>query len=189
MELILASGSPRRRELLGILNIPFSVVVSDADETVPETLDAATQAVQVSCRKAQAVKADPSRVVIAADTVVVCDGVVLGKPKDEADAKRMLQMLSGRSHQVITGLCVSCGNKQLTAAEVTEVRFRPLSDRDIDRYIRTKDPMDKAGAYGIQSGAAVFVEGICGDYFNVVGLPLCRLEQMLRRVAPQLMEE
>jgi septum formation protein len=119
--------------------------------------------------------------VIGADTVVVLDGKVLGKPRDAADAVRMLQSLSGKTHQVMTGVCVLKGERVLTHTEVTEVTFRPLSDREIRNYVATKEPMDKAGAYGVQGGAARFVEGIRGDYFNVVGLPVCRLGLMLEK--------
>ena len=127
--------------------------------------------------------------VIAADTIVVCDGKILGKPADEADAFRMLRLLSGKDHQVMTGLTVLRGGTATVCTEVTNIHFRALSDREIAAYIRTGEPMDKAGSYGIQGGAALFVEGINGDYFNVVGLPVCRLGQILREIAPELMEE
>ena len=123
--------------------------------------------------------------VIAADTVVVCEGKVLGKPRDEADAAAMLQLLSGRDHQVMTGMTVLCGHKKVCCTEVTDIHFKPLTDREIWDYIKTGEPMDKAGAYGIQGGAALFVERICGDYFNVVGLPVCKLGKILK----EMMEE
>ena len=124
--------------------------------------------------------------VIAADTIVVCDGKVLGKPKDEADARRMLNLLSGRDHQVMTGVSVLRGEKSLSCTEVTDIHFRDLTEKEIESYIRTGEPMDKAGAYGIQGGAALFAEKLCGDYFNVVGLPVCRLGKLLKEIAPEL---
>ena len=110
----------------------------------------------------------------------------MGKPRDEQDAYRMLRLLSGRTHQVMTGLTVKQGNRSISHTEVTDIRFRPLSDAEIWDYIATKDPMDKAGSYGIQNGAALFAEGICGDYFNVVGLPVCRLWQILKTLEEEV---
>ena len=180
MSIILASQSPRRKELLGLLNIPFTVRVADIDETMDETVSVAEAVAQLSRRKAEAICAEKTDIVIAADTVVVCDDAVLGKPKDEADAFRMLRMLSGRKHQVMTGMTVLQGEKAVSHTEITDIFFRDLSDKEILDYIATKDPMDKAGSYGIQNGAAVFAEKICGDYFNVVGLPVCRLSLILK---------
>ena len=128
-------------------------------------------------------------VVVAADTIVVCDAVILGKPKDPADACRMLRMLSGRTHQVMTGMTVLCGDRIHSCTEVTDVTFRQLSDSEIARYVDSGEPMDKAGAYGIQGGAAIFAERLCGDYYNVMGLPVCRLVQVLREMVPELMED
>ncbi len=179
MELILASQSPRRRELLGLLNMPFVVRVADIDEAMDPVKPVYDEVARVSLLKARAVERTPEQTVIAADTVVVCDGVVLGKPKDEQDAYRMLSMLSGRSHQVMTGLSVLRGDRAVSVTEVTEVYFRPLTDKEIWAYIETGEPMDKAGSYGIQAGGALFVEKINGDYFNVVGLPVCRLGQIM----------
>lgn len=128
-------------------------------------------------------------VIIAADTIVVCNGQILGKPRDREDACRMLKMLSGRSHQVMTGVTLRKGDAIESCTEITQVYFRQLSEREIAAYVDSKDPMDKAGSYGIQGGAAIFVEKICGDYYNVVGLPVCRLTQMLRKMVPQWMED
>ena len=189
MEVILASQSPRRRELLGLLNIPFTIRVADIDETMDAAKPAAQEVARVSCAKAMAIEKNPTDIVIAADTIVVVDDQVLGKPRDEADAFRMLRLLSGREHQVMTGLTVLKGDKAVTHTEVTNIRFRPLTDREILAYIRTGEPMDKAGSYGIQGGAALFAQGVEGDYFNVVGLPVCRLGQILREIAPEIMEE
>ena len=174
---------------MGLFHIPFVIRVSDADETMDPNRPAAEQVALVSRRKAEAVERDPDDVVIAADTIVVCDGQILGKPRDEADAFRMLQLLSGRDHQVMTGMTLLRGSRCLSHTEVTHIHFRPLSDKEIRAYIRTGEPMDKAGSYGIQGGAALFAENMAGDYYNVMGLPVCRLGQLLREIAPEIMEE
>ena len=189
MQLILASQSPRRKELMGLFRIPFIIRVADIDETMDFDKPAAEEVARVSCAKALAVAREPDDVVIAADTIVVCNGQVLGKPSDEADAYRMLRLLSGRDHQVMTGLTVLRGDKCITCTEITDIHFRELTDQEINAYIATKEPMDKAGSYGIQGGAALFAEKLNGDYYNVMGLPVCRLGQILRDLAPELMEE
>ena len=189
MQLILASQSPRRRELLGLLKLPFTVRVADIDETMDPALPPQEEVARVSLAKARAVERDPEDIVIAADTIVVLGDRVLGKPADEAQAEEMLTALSGRAHQVMTGVTVLRGNRALTATEITDIHFRQLSNREIRRYIATGEPMDKAGSYGIQGGAALFAEKIHGDYYNVVGLPVCRLLRMLRELAPDIMEE
>ena len=183
--LILASQSPRRKELMGKLNMPFAIRVADVDETMDAAKPPEEEVARVSALKAAAVSHKPEDIVIAADTIVVCDGKVLGKPKDDAHATAMLHLLSGRDHQVMTGLTLLKGDRKLSHTEITDVHFRELSAQDIDAYIRTGEHKDKAGAYGIQGGAAVFVDRISGDYFNVVGLPVCRLQLLLR----QIMEE
>jgi septum formation protein len=144
---------------------------------------------EVSLRKALATPRQAGDVVIAADTIVVCDDVILGKPVDEKEAFRMLKMLSGRSHQVMTGLTVLQDGRTSSVTEVTDVYFRELTDGEIARYVASGDPMDKAGAYGIQNGAALFVEKLCGDYYNVMGLPVCRLVKVLRQHVPEWMED
>ncbi len=189
MQLILASQSPRRKELLGLFHIPFAVQVADIDETMDPNKTPAGEVARVSRAKAEAVSRGDDDVVIAADTIVVLDGKVLGKPADRQDAFRMLRALSGREHQVMTGMTVLHGSRALTHTEITHVHFRPLTDREIQAYVATGEPMDKAGAYGIQGGAALFAEKLEGDYYNVMGLPVCRLWQMLREVAPQLTED
>ena len=189
MQLILASQSPRRKELLGLFRIPFSIQVADIDETMDSHKTPYEEGARVSRLKAEAIPRERDDVVVAADTIVVCDGEILGKPKDETDAFRMLRMLSGTDHQVMTGMTVLRGDTALVCTEVTDIRFRPLSDREIHAYIRTGEPMDKAGAYGIQGGAALFAERMVGDYYNVMGLPVCRLGQLLKQAAPELMEE
>ena len=189
MKLILASQSPRRQELLKLFQIPFTVQVADIDETMDPDQSAYDEVARVSRKKAEAVLRDAEDVVIAADTIVVCNGEILGKPKDAQDACRMLKLLSGRDHQVMTGLTVLRGNGGITCTEVTDIHFRELSDREICRYVDTKEPMDKAGAYAIQGGAALFAEKMVGDYYNVMGLPVCRLGTILRELAPELMED
>lgn len=181
MELILASQSPRRRELLGGLGLPFRVLAPEIDERMDRALSPDQLVERISLEKAQAaqVLAGPEAIIIAADTVVTLDGAVLGKPRDEADAVRMLAALSGRRHHVYTGLTVLRGDAADTGHEVAEVSFRALTSQEILDYVSTGEPLDKAGAYGIQGYGALLVEGIRGDYFNVVGLPLCRLGRML----------
>ena len=189
MNLILASASPRRQELLKLFGLPFAVRVADIDETMDLSRPPFEEVARVSRLKALAVERGDDDVVIAADTIVVCQGKVLGKPKDEAEACAMLKLLSGRDHQVMTGCTVLRGEKCESFTEVTDLHFRPLSEKEIRRYVASGEPMDKAGAYGIQGGAALFCTSMSGDYYNVMGLPVCRLGQMLRAVAPELMEE
>lgn len=189
MQLILASGSPRRKELLSLFRIPFTVVPADVDETMDPANAPCEEVARLSAKKARAVKREPDDVVIAADTIVVCEGKVLGKPKSEENAYQMLSLLSGRDHQVMTGCTVLRGEKCETFTEVTDLHFRTLSEREIRAYIASGEPMDKAGAYGIQGGAALFCRRMEGDYYNVMGLPVCRLWQTLQSIAPELTEE
>lgn len=182
INIILASGSPRRRQLLAQMGIEhFSVHSSDVDETVDNMLPPAAIVEALSLRKARAVEAElGSRdLILAADTIVTIEGTVLGKPADESDAFRMLAQLSGCRHQVYTGVTLLRGAQVLTEHEVTDVTFRALSEEEISDYIATGEPMDKAGAYGIQGCGALLVERIAGDYFNVMGLPVCRVGRML----------
>ena len=189
MNVILASQSPRRQELMEKFHIPFSVRVADIDEAMDPGKSPFDEVARVSRLKAEAVCQSAEEVVIAADTIVVCDGQILGKPVDEEDAKRMLRLLSGRDHQVMTGLTVLYRGEAAVCTEVTDLHFRPLTEKEIYAYIATKEPMDKAGAYGIQGGAALFAEKMVGDYYNVMGLPVCKLGQILRESVPELMEE
>ena len=189
MNVILASQSPRRKELMGLFRIPFTVRVADIDETMDPVKPVYDEVARVSRAKAEATPHEPGDVVIAADTVVVCNGQALGKPTDEQDAFRMLRLLSGRDHQVMTGMCVLYNGIATTCTEVTDIHFRELSDREILAYVRTGEPMDKAGSYGIQGGAALFAEKMAGDYYNVMGLPVCRLGNLLRQIVPELLEE
>ena len=191
MKLILASASPRRKELMEMLRpdaleIVPAVGEERADPALPpdELVKALSRAkaAEVAARCAQADDA-----VIGADTIVVLDGAVLGKPRDEADAARMLRALSGRTHTVFTGITVQRGAKVLSHAERTEVRFRALSDAEIARYLATGEPLDKAGAYGAQGYASLFVEHLDGDFFNVMGLPLCALGKLLNDLGVNLL--
>ena len=187
MTLILASASPRRQELLKLFGVPFLVRVADIDETMDPGKPPYDEVARVSRLKANAIAREAGDVVIAADTIVVCDGEVLGKPRDEADAVRMLRLLSGRDHQVMTGMTVLRGGKALTCTEVTDIHFRVLSEKEIEGYVASGEPMDKAGRYGIQGGAALFAEKMVGDYYNVMGLPVCKLWQLLQKIAPELL--
>lgn len=177
---ILGSGSPRRRELLEQANLPFEVIVSDAPEVITkEEPEAAVQELAALKAKAVAKQTQKEGLIIGADTIVVLDGKILGKPSDEKEAASMLKALQGRSHQVYTGVALICkeqGEQSLrTFYEKTEVTMYPMSDQEITEYVATGEPMDKAGAYGIQGRAGIYVKGICGDYNNVVGLPIARL--------------
>ena len=189
MQLILASGSPRRKELLGLFHIPFTIRVADIDEAMDSSKPPQEEVARVSRLKALAVPRDAEDVIIAADTIVVLEGTVLGKPRSEAQAVQMLTDLSGRDHQVMTGITVLYRDRVVTHTEITDIHFRPLSKKEITDYVATGEPMDKAGAYGIQGGAALFVDRLHGDYYNVMGLPVCRLWQMLQSVVPEIMEE
>jgi len=182
MNIILASGSPRRRELLEMLGLEnFIIQPARGEENAEPSLSPDELVCSLSRAKALEVAAlhGSGDIVIAADTIVWHEGRVFGKPKNAEDAKNMLVSLSGRTHEVYTGVTVIQNGVIDTQAECTRVHFRELSDAEIDAYIKTGEPMDKAGAYGAQGKASVFVEGISGDFFNVMGLPLCRLNKML----------
>ena len=180
-KIILASASPRRKELLTTAGVEFEVLVSEADETIPEGTAPRDAAMMTAEKKALAVAENRDGIVIGADTIVVIDDKILGKPKDEADAFGMLRLLSGREHEVITGVCITDGEKTEKFAQVSKVRFYDLTDDEITAYVATKEPMDKAGAYGIQGKGCVLVESIEGDYFNIVGLPVAATVRALRR--------
>lgn len=182
MRLILASGSARRRELMQLAGYDFTVRVSDADENT-QLLDPALFVRELALKKARAVQEESEEpcCVIGADTVVVIDGTIIGKPKDEADAYRILKTLSGREHTVFTGLCVLCGaDEPMLFCDETRVTFMELDDEEIWRYIKTGDPMDKAGAYGVQGAGCVLVKSVTGCYFTVIGLPMPLLYKALK---------
>ena len=182
MKIVLASQSPRRKELLGRMGLEFVTQASKIDESAFDGLAARELVATLSREKAQwiARQLDGETLVIGADTVVVRDGAALGKPKDAEDAVAMLLSLSGRDHQVCTGVTVCRGDRVLTQVEETQVTFRELTEAEVRQYVSTGEPMDKAGAYGIQGLGGLLVEGIRGDYSTVVGLPVCRLGQMLK---------
>ena len=182
MAIILASQSPRRRQLLEQMGFTdFLLRPAQGEALADPNLDPGGLVEALSRQKALEISAsaDPEDLIIAADTVVAVDGQVLGKPHSIQQAHEMLSALSGREHTVYTGVTVCRGGQILTQHEATTVRFRPLTAQEIDAYIATGEPMDKAGSYGIQGRGALLVEGISGDYFNVVGLPVCRLGRML----------
>lgn len=182
--LVLASSSPRRRELLHTLGIPFTVQTSDVDETTAPGLSPREVVEELAVRKAQVVASSLTEgVVLGSDTIVVWEGQILGKPADEADAFHMLSMLQGREHTVYSGVALidaASGRVEVSHSH-TQVWIRPLSQTEIESYIATREPMDKAGSYAIQGIGATIVEGITGDYFTVVGLPLCLTANMLSR--------
>lgn len=181
--IVLASSSPRRRELLSEFGFDFEVSESRADESGADRLPPDAAVKELSLRKAVWVnerRGDDGSVILAADTLVYADGRLLGKPADEEDAFRMLSALSGSVHEVYTGFTLMCGGKRLTEAERTRVFFRPLDEDEIWEYIKTGEPMDKAGAYGIQGRGGLFVRRIEGDYYNVLGLPICKVYELLR---------
>ncbi len=182
--IVLASASPRRQELLRRIGIAdFDVRVPEADETFPEGLTPPEVVAHISRGKADAAAAlcAPEEIIITADTMVFLDEQRLGKPADEADALRMLTALQGRRHTVCTGVTVRQGDSCLTESESTDVYFRPASRRELLAYIQTGEPMDKAGAYGVQGKGALLVERLDGDFFNVMGLPVLRLSRMLEK--------
>jgi septum formation protein len=176
--LILASQSPRRREILERAGIPFTARVAGVPEQIQPGEDPHQYVSRLSREKASAVSGD---LVLGADTVVVLDEHILEKPSDPADAFRMIRMLSGREHSVITGICLRRGEEFLIDTQETRVRFVLLTDEEIEEYVASGEPMDKAGAYAIQGLASKFIDRIEGDYFNVVGLPVSLVYAMLKR--------
>ena len=186
MQLILASQSPRRRELLGLFRRPFIIRVADIDETMDPGLPPYDEVARVSRAKAEAIHRTNDDIVVAADTIVVCAGRALGKPRTEAEAREMLRLLSGRDHQVMTGVTVLRGDAAVTCTEVTDIHFRPLSDKEIDSYIATGEPMDKAGAYGIQGKGALLIKGLDGDFYTVMGLPIADTVRRLKEFEKEL---
>ena len=193
-QIILASASPRRRELLAQIGLDFTVLPASGEEKITKQIPSEVVE-ELSGRKAEAVAEQiPDGIIIGADTVVCQDGEIMGKPKDEADALRMLRQLQGEMHSVFTGVTLivkengSVISKQ-TFSQETRVYLYAMTDEEIQDYIATGEPMDKAGAYGAQGRGAVFVRGIDGDFFNVMGLPLCRLDSMLKEAGVELIKE
>jgi septum formation protein len=181
--LILASASPRRKELLELLQIPFEVIVSEIEEIVNEQLHPAEMVQSLAHQKAASVaKKNQSSFVIGSDTLVVYEGRMLGKPTDENEAIQMLQMISGKTHEVFTGVSIIHGEHVSSFHEKTSVTFFPLSDREIEEYVSSGEPMDKAGAYGIQGYGALLVNSIHGDFYSVVGLPVARTYRELLKM-------
>lgn len=182
MNFILASKSPRRREILTDLGLKFEIITADTDENCILT-DPRAYVEELAMRKGRAVAdilKDDDTIIIASDTVVACGGEILGKPRDKSDAKRMLDMLSGSKHDVISGIALITREKAVVSSETTHVIFDILSDSDKEIYVNSDEPYDKAGAYAIQGLASMWIKGIEGDYFNVVGLPVKRLHDMLK---------
>ena len=181
MSLILASASPRRKELLSCITEDFKVIPAKNEEKIDPALSPDQAVIYVAGQKAEEVSAlYPKDIVIGADTTVFCQNIPLGKPKDSDDAKEMLKMLSGKVHKVITAAVIAVGGKAVRSfAEETEVEFYPLSEEEIDLYVKSGEPMDKAGAYGIQGKGSLLIKGIKGDYYNVMGLPVSRLYREL----------
>jgi len=178
-KLILASTSPRRAELLKSAGLAFEVVRPDADEKLRTGETPVEYAVRTAREKAESLSVPPNTVLLGADTVVAIEGQILGKPADDNDARAMLRLLSGKMHEVITGVCLRSSEKSVCFHVATAVLFRALSEEEISAYVATGDPLDKAGAYAIQNGAAGMVRRIDGSYSNVVGLPLCEVIEAL----------
>jgi septum formation protein len=181
MKLVLASASPRRRQLLQTARIPFTARPAEIDEQPIPNESPAAYVSRLAEAKARA-SWQPGELALGADTVVTLDGLLLGKPRDAADARRMLRLLSGRTHQVLTGVCLFDGTLSRAAVETTAVEFLDLTDEEIEAYVAGGEPLDKAGAYGIQGEASKFVQRIDGCYFNVMGLPLARVYGFIRSI-------
>jgi len=180
MDIILASQSPRRRELLTLMGLDFTIITSDVEEQPPHGAPVAEYVSALALQKAEAVAKDhPNACVIGADTVVYLDGDILGKPHTPENAKKYLTRMQGRQHTVYTGVAVITNGKTDVRVETTDVTFAPMSETEIDWYVATGEPLDKAGAYGVQGPGGIFVKHIKGNYFNVIGMPLPLLYQML----------
>lgn len=184
-EIILASSSPRRKELMALINVPFIIISKDIDETLNSAMLPCENVEQLALKKAEAVAEDyQNGFVIGCDTVVAMNDRILGKPKNEEDAKQTLSFLSGKEHTVHTGVAILCKqhHQRICFSETTKVKMKELTKKEIDDYVASKEPMDKAGSYAIQGQGAIFIEKIEGDYYNVVGLPVCRLYQELKKL-------
>ena len=180
--IILASKSPRRKELMELLKIPFEIIVSDIEESIDHDNDLVLEIEKLSYQKARAVYSDHSDcLVIGADTIVTIDGKVLGKPHSIDEAREMLQLLSDNTHEVITAVTILYQDKAETFSKIASVTFFPLDEEEIDEYIHTNEPMDKAGSYAIQGDGAKFIKSIDGDYYSIVGLPIGELYHRLKK--------
>ena len=179
LKVVLASASPRRKELLSLIFNEYDIRPADCDEALPEGIKAqeAVEYLSLIKNKATVEICDENSLVISADTVVAVEGEILGKPQDKEDARRMISLLSGREHQVFTGVTLSLNGNFKTFSEKTDVVFYKLTDKEVEDYISTDEPYDKAGAYGIQGKAGLLVKAVNGDYYNVVGLPVARLKR------------
>lgn len=184
MKIVLASASPRRKELLKLIFNEFEVRPTYTNEILPDNISADKAAEFLADIKAGSIDASDDEVIIGCDTIVVFGSKILGKPENSDDCRKMLKMLSGQTHFVYTGVCIINGNKKYSFTEKTEVTFNSLSEEEIENYIKTGEPFDKAGGYGIQGRGALLVKCICGDYFNVVGLPVSRLNREIQKVLP-----
>lgn len=183
MKIILASASPRRRELLKLITDDFTAVSTDADEALSENIPAENAAEYLSSVKANAAAAlFPENIIIGCDTTVICGGSILGKPRSKDQCREFISLLSGKSHTVITGCTLICGSLRKSFSTVTSVTFRKLSQEEIESYISTDEPYDKAGGYAVQGKGALLIEKIDGDYFNVVGLPISTLNIELKKI-------
>lgn len=190
MHYILASASPRRKELFCNITEDFTVQPADVEETIPPDMLPEDVAAYLSHVKAEAVSQNnPNAIVIGCDTIVLLGDQLLGKPHSPEEAKNMLQALSGKTHQVITGTTVTDGSRTVTFSSETAVTFYPLSEAEIDAYLETGEPFDKAGAYGIQGKGSLLIHGIQGDYFTVMGLPVARLSRVLRQFTENFEKE
>ena len=187
MRLVLASASPRRQELITLISENVICAPSGVDEVIPKDTKALDIPLCLAMQKAEAVASDyPEDIVIGCDTGVILGEEILGKPKDMEDARRMMKALSGKVHQVVTGCALFYKGKTAGFSNVTQVEFFDLTDDEIENYINTSEPYDKAGGYGIQGKASLFVKGIKGDYFNVVGLPVAELNREIKRLVAQI---
>ncbi|MBO5286970.1 MAG: septum formation protein Maf [Clostridia bacterium] len=180
MRIVLGSKSPRRKEILGMVTEDFCVRVSDADESYDDSIPLSEVPRLLAKRKAEALELEGDELLICCDTVVILENQLLGKPKTDGEAIEMLRMLSGTTHSVVSGICVRTAEKTVCDSITTYVKMRQLEQREIEGYVYKHHPTDKAGAYGIQESAGAFVEKIDGDFYNVVGLPLCRLTEILK---------
>lgn len=183
MKIILASSSPRRRELMHYITDDFDVCTTNEDEILPENLDPYYAAEYLSLKKAAAAsKHHPENIVIGCDTVIILNGKIIGKPKDSVNAFNILRAISGKQHDVVTGCTIICKGKIYSFSQKTSVMFYNISDNEIEEYIASGEPFDKAGGYGIQGKGALFIKGIEGDYYNVMGLPIAALAKKLKEV-------